>query len=179
MNWTCVHFARHFFLTSPFACVLLGFKVRIPRTYKRFAGLMVQLLHKLKIRSSSNSEVLLKVIKNPLSQHIPAGVRAFGIEVGGDLYSPTALASMLSSLSSESAADSSSKSSSRSASGGGGGGDPPPPVMLVFGAMAAGNVELADHPYMEKLVCISEYPLSGACSINRVCGAIESELGIV
>jgi hypothetical protein len=35
-------------------------KVRIPRTYKRFSGLMVQLLHKLKIRSATNSEVLLK-----------------------------------------------------------------------------------------------------------------------
>ena len=35
-------------------------KVRVPRTYKRFSGLMVQLLHKLKIRSATNSEVLLK-----------------------------------------------------------------------------------------------------------------------
>jgi rRNA small subunit pseudouridine methyltransferase Nep1 len=35
-------------------------KVRIPRTFKRFSGLMVQLLHKLKIRSATNSEVLLK-----------------------------------------------------------------------------------------------------------------------
>jgi len=36
-------------------------KVRIPRTFKRFSGLMVQLLHKLKIRSSTNSDILLKV----------------------------------------------------------------------------------------------------------------------
>ena len=39
-------------------------KVRIPRTFKRFSGLMVQLLHKLKIRSATDSEMLLKVIKN-------------------------------------------------------------------------------------------------------------------
>ncbi|KAJ2684153.1 18S rRNA pseudouridine methyltransferase, partial [Coemansia spiralis] len=40
-------------------------QVRIPRTFKRFAGLMVQLLHKLSIRSVNGHERLLKVIKNP------------------------------------------------------------------------------------------------------------------
>ena len=39
--------------------------VRIPRTFKRFSGLMVQLLHKLSIRSENSKEVLLKVIKTP------------------------------------------------------------------------------------------------------------------
>lgn len=41
--------------------------VRIPRTYKRFAGLMVQLLQKLRIRAAESSETLLKVIKNPVT----------------------------------------------------------------------------------------------------------------
>lgn len=60
--------------------------VRIPRTFKRFSGLMgtrspctasslthlfsVQLLHKLSIRGVNGSEKLLKVIK-VVSQHIP------------------------------------------------------------------------------------------------------------
>ncbi|KAA8566184.1 hypothetical protein EYC84_008786 [Monilinia fructicola] len=35
--------------------------VRIPRTFKRFAGLMVQLLHRLSIRSVNSQEKLLKV----------------------------------------------------------------------------------------------------------------------
>ncbi|CAG8894678.1 unnamed protein product [Penicillium nalgiovense] len=35
--------------------------VRIPRTFKRFAGLMVQLLHRLSIRSTNSQEKLLKV----------------------------------------------------------------------------------------------------------------------
>ncbi|KGM91886.1 18S rRNA pseudouridine methyltransferase [Paracoccidioides brasiliensis Pb18] len=34
--------------------------VRIPRTFKRFAGLMVQLLHRLSIRSTNSQEKLLK-----------------------------------------------------------------------------------------------------------------------
>jgi rRNA small subunit pseudouridine methyltransferase Nep1 len=37
--------------------------VRIPRTFKRFSGLMVQLLHRLSIRSVNGPEKLLKVIK--------------------------------------------------------------------------------------------------------------------
>ena len=32
--------------------------VRIPRTYKRFAGLMVQLLHKLKVRAADGRETV-------------------------------------------------------------------------------------------------------------------------
>jgi rRNA small subunit pseudouridine methyltransferase Nep1 len=46
-------------------------KVRIPRTFRRFAGLMVQLLHKLKIRASNTSQILLRVIKNPVNDHLP------------------------------------------------------------------------------------------------------------
>jgi EMG1/NEP1 methyltransferase len=53
-------------------------KTRLPRTFKRFSGLMVQLLHRLKIRSVDGNDTLLKVIKNPISRHLPAGARCFG-----------------------------------------------------------------------------------------------------
>lgn len=53
-------------------------KTRIPRTFKRFSGLMVQLLHRLKIRSSDGKDMLIKVIKNPISRHIPAGAKCIG-----------------------------------------------------------------------------------------------------
>ena len=36
-------------------------KVRIPRTFKRFSGLMVQLLQKLSIRATNGPDKLLKV----------------------------------------------------------------------------------------------------------------------
>lgn len=36
-------------------------QVRLPRTFKRFCGLMVQLLQKLSIRASNGSSKLLKV----------------------------------------------------------------------------------------------------------------------
>lgn len=65
-------------------------QTRIPRTFKRFAGLMgkiqhkkripgrlilflVQLLHRFKVRASDGSMKLLKVIKNPITDHLPVG----------------------------------------------------------------------------------------------------------
>lgn len=96
-------------------------KTRIPRTFKRFSGLMVQLLHKLKIRSSDGRDMLLKVVKNPISNHLPAGMKCFGFSHKGNLYSPLALATGLPDKT---------------------------PIVLLFGAMATGSIEIADHPYV-------------------------------
>jgi len=113
---------------------------------------MVQLLHRLKIRSADGNEMLFKVIKNPMSRHLPAGVKCYGFSHQGSLYNPTALAqSMPDDL----------------------------PIVLVFGAMAVGAIKRDDHPYLEELVSISEYPLSGVVAINRVLGAIENHWGII
>ncbi|XP_065827438.1 ribosomal RNA small subunit methyltransferase NEP1-like [Oscarella lobularis] len=48
---------------------------RIPRTFPRFCGLMVQLLHKLSIRAADGPKKLLKVIKNPVTDHFPTGCK--------------------------------------------------------------------------------------------------------
>jgi rRNA small subunit pseudouridine methyltransferase Nep1 len=45
--------------------------VRIPRTFRRFSGLMVQLLHKLYIRSDDGPQKLFRVIKNPVTNYLP------------------------------------------------------------------------------------------------------------
>jgi len=45
--------------------------VRIPRTFRRFSGLMVQLLHKLSIRSDDGPQKLFRVIKNPVTDYLP------------------------------------------------------------------------------------------------------------
>lgn len=50
-------------------------QTRIPRTFKRFAGLMVQLLHKFAVKASENSIKLLHVIKNPITNHLPVGCK--------------------------------------------------------------------------------------------------------
>lgn len=48
-------------------------QTRIPRTFDRFCGLMVQLLHKRSIQASDGGQKLLKVIKNPIEDHLPTG----------------------------------------------------------------------------------------------------------
>lgn len=54
-------------------------KLRIPRTFKRFAGLMVQLLHKLSIKAEGErGEPVLKLVKGPVSQYFPYGSRCIG-----------------------------------------------------------------------------------------------------
>jgi len=127
-------------------------KTRIPRTFKRFSGLMVQLLHKLKIRSADGKDTLLKVIKNPISRHLPAGARCYGFEVNGKLFSPPSFAASL---------------------------PDDTPRVFFLGATANGSISVSDHPYITDLVSISEYPLSGVVAINRLIGSVESHWGIV
>ena len=45
--------------------------------------------------------------------------------------------------------------------------------------MAAGMIQVSDHPYITELVSVSEYPLSGVTAINRLMGAIEHRWGII
>lgn len=128
-------------------------KTRIPRTFKRFSGLMVQLLHRLKIRSTDGNEMLLRVIKNPISRHIPAGAKCYGFSHTGVLYNPVHFAAGL------------------PKSG---------PIVFVLGAMSTGAICVADHPYIcDNLVSLSDYPLSGVVAVNRLLGAVENEWGIV
>jgi len=53
-------------------------QTKIPRTFVRFAGLMVQLLHKYKVRAADGPVKLLKVIKNDLSLYLPTGCPKIG-----------------------------------------------------------------------------------------------------
>ena len=145
--------------------------MRVPRTFKRFSGLMVQLLHKLKIKAAGSSSILLKVIKNTFSQHLPPGTRVFALSVKGTLYAPLALANAMvppspNPVTSTLAVD---KSSAKVQ----------PPVCFIIGAMSSGSITKEDHPYIEDFFSISEYPLSGAAACSRILTAIEHQWGIV
>jgi rRNA pseudouridine-1189 N-methylase Emg1 (Nep1/Mra1 family) len=74
-------FAQVYIHTTKNVLIEVSPQVRIPRTFKRFSGLMVQLLHKLKIRAANSTETLLRVVKNPISRHLPPGGRVFGMSV--------------------------------------------------------------------------------------------------
>lgn len=125
--------------------------VRIPRTFKRFSGLMVQLLHKLSIRGVNGPEKLLKVIKNPVSDHLP--VNTIKLTLSGD--APTVrLSRYLPTL-------------------------PETHSVAVFvGAMARGRDDFADHVVDHK-ISISDYPLSASVACGKLCCGLEELWDIV
>ncbi|KAH7101079.1 Nep1-domain-containing protein [Auriculariales sp. MPI-PUGE-AT-0066] len=125
--------------------------VRIPRTFKRFSGLMVQLLHKLSIRAVNGPEKLLKVIKNPVTDHFPTNT--FKLTLSGD--SPVIrLSQYLPKL-------------------------PETHSVAVFvGAMARGKDDFADGQVDEK-IGISEYALSASVACGKFCCALEDMWDIV
>jgi len=61
----------------------------IPRTYLQFCKLMVTLLQKLAVRGGGSK--LMQVIKNPVSDHIPAQCRKVSATFGGKLVRATEL----------------------------------------------------------------------------------------
>ena len=81
----------------------------------------VQLLHRLKIRSSDGKDTLLKVVKNPISRHLPTGSRCYGFSHQGKLYNCNHFVAGLPDNA---------------------------PLVLIFGAMATGSISVADHPYV-------------------------------
>ncbi|XP_046380529.2 ribosomal RNA small subunit methyltransferase NEP1-like [Haliotis rufescens] len=59
-------------------------QTRIPRTFERFCGLIVQLLHKLSIHASDGPQKLLKVIRNPITDHLPVGAKKVVMSFSAD-----------------------------------------------------------------------------------------------
>lgn len=55
---------------------------RIPRTYNRFCGLILDLLKKRCIRAEDTNEVLFRVLNEPVSQHSPSNSRIIGVSNG-------------------------------------------------------------------------------------------------
>lgn len=58
-------------------------RLRIPRCPRLFDKMMVRLLHKFKIRSTANFLSLLRVIKNPVTDHLPQNSRFIRVEKDG------------------------------------------------------------------------------------------------
>lgn len=122
-------------------------QTRIPRTFERFCGLMVQLLHKLSVRAADGPQKLLKVIKNPVSDHFPVGC----MKIGTSFSAPTVSDVRQLVPSSD-------------------------PIVFVVGAFAHGQVKVE---YTEKMVSISNYPLSAALTCAKVTTAFEEVWGVI
>lgn len=142
---------------------------RIPRTYKRFAGLMgisvimsssyqvlifvhvvVQLLHKLVIRSTNGSEKLLQVIKNPITDHLPPNC----LKIACTPDAPVArMSQYVPSLPKDQA------------------------VCFVIGAYAHGPEDFAS--WCDEKVSVSEFALSASVTCAKICCAYEDMWNIV
>ncbi|KAL8459271.1 hypothetical protein ACS0TY_036669 [Phlomoides rotata] len=132
--------------------ILLEIKphARMPRTYKRFSGLIVQLLQKLHITASGNGEKLLRVIKNPVTQYLPVNSRKIGFSHSSeklvDAYNYVGTVNNELDL------------------------------VFVVGAMAHGKI---NDEYVEDYISISEYPLSAAYCISIITNALERKWKIL
>lgn len=93
---------------------------------------------------------LLKVIKNPVTDHLPPNCKVVAMSFTGKLVN---LPDYVPRLPQKDA-----------------------PVVFVCGAMAHGKVE---SDYADELIAISEYPLSAAAALGRLCNTWENHLGIL
>ncbi|KAG9237894.1 putative ribosomal RNA small subunit methyltransferase NEP1 [Amylocarpus encephaloides] len=125
--------------------------VRIPRTFKRFAGLMVQLLHRLSIRSVNSQEKLLKVIANPITDHLPPNCRKVTLSFESEIVRVGEYVESLGENES---------------------------ICVFVGAMAKGSDNFADQ-YVDEKISISNYSLSASVACSKFCHAAENVWGII
>lgn len=112
---------------------------------------MVQLLHRLSIRSTSSQEKLLKVIKNPITDHLPPNCRKVTLSYNADVVRVK-----------DYIEDIGHKQS----------------VCVFVGAMAKGNDDFADK-IKDDTISISNYSLSASVACGKFCNAVEDVWNIV
>jgi rRNA small subunit pseudouridine methyltransferase Nep1 len=125
--------------------------VRIPRTFKRFAGLMVQLLHRLSIRSTTSQEKLLRVIKNPITDHLPPNCRKVTLSFDAPVVRVRDYIQDL---------------------------GPKESICVFIGAMAKGRDDFAD-AYKDDSISISNFSLSASVACSKFCHAAEDVWDVI
>jgi len=126
--------------------------VRIPRTFKRFSGLMVQLLDKLSIRSVNSEDKLLKVVKNPITDHLPHNCKK--ITLSSDSKPVPVKDYVQKAL------------------------QPNQSLCVFVGAIARGKDDFADE-FVDEKISVSQYPLSASVAISKFCHGCEDAWGIL
>ncbi len=126
-------------------------QLRMPRTYKRFAGLMAQLLCKRKIRGEHCADFLLKVVKSPVSTHFPVGCPRIGTSVEGRLVDIDDY--VASSLPAQT------------------------PSIFSIGVVSKGHPG-KEAPYVEDVISVSGFPLSAACCCFKIAHAFERKWSV-
>jgi len=145
-------------------------QTRIPRTFKRFCGLMVQLLQKMHIKATDGPGHLLKIIKNPITDHLPPACHKIGtshsVAEVVDIFDfvPGLFDNKASSVTQIKTEVSGMKVDRDSI------------AVFVIGAMSHGKVDV---DYVDQQISFSNYPLSASVACGRLCNSFERMLGIV
>uniref|UniRef100_A0A803M265 Uncharacterized protein n=1 Tax=Chenopodium quinoa TaxID=63459 RepID=A0A803M265_CHEQI len=124
--------------------------VRIPRTYKCFVGIMLQLLQKLSISATGKRDKLFRVVKNPVTQYLPLNSRKIGFS-----FSLEKLVDIQKYV--DAVKDDSN-------------------FVFLVGAMAHGKV---DDEYVEDYISISGYSMSAAWCIARICEGLQQKWSVL
>lgn len=112
---------------------------------------MVQLLHRLSIRSATSQEKLLKVIANPITDYLPPNCRKVTLSFDAPLVSTRSYLDGL---------------------------DEKESVCVFVGAMAKGPDNFADE-YIDEKICISNFSLSASVTCSKFCHAAEDAWDIL
>lgn len=135
--------------------------LRVPRTFKRFAGLAVELLQRHKIRAAQANEVLMKVVSNPVEKYLPPGSRRFGLSVNGRKVKLRDFAAGLEQEAEDSKAAT--------------------PIVFAIGAVAhedpVSEAQFGEG-YTEERISICDWGLSAACCCSKVASEFEYLWGI-
>jgi rRNA small subunit pseudouridine methyltransferase Nep1 len=156
-------------------------QTRIPRTIRRFSGLMAELLQKFKVRGTNGTQPLLQVIRNPITSHLPVGQRRVlctynsdnVVDMRDDAKRTVQQAAARRGSNEKGGEEDGGMSEVES---GDGGQDEVVNVLYVVGAMAHGKVDV---DWTDEAVCISEYPLSAATVCSRITYAYECMTGVL
>eukprot|EP00397_Hematodinium_sp_SG-2012_P053579 GEMP01064070.1.p1 GENE.GEMP01064070.1~~GEMP01064070.1.p1 ORF type:complete len:166 (+),score=28.32 GEMP01064070.1:268-765(+) len=134
--------------------------LRIPRTFKRFVGLMVDLLQRNKIKAAQGNQTLLKVISNPVTKYLPVAGKRVGFSVAGKSVN-------LREYIQTEFKDSGSK-------------DFVPPVFVIGSVAHCDPVQEAAFggDYVEEKISISPWGLSAACCCAKLTHEFEQLWGI-
>lgn len=124
--------------------------VRMPRTPKRFNGLMLELLQKSYTRAKDTQEKLLSMVEQPLTRHLPSNRRVIGLCHSSDKL--VNLEDYVANVRDD--------------------------VNLVFvvGAMPHGII---DKDYLDDFVSVSNYGRSSEHAIGDVCYALKEKWNIL
>ncbi|KAF5191716.1 Ribosomal rna small subunit methyltransferase nep1 [Thalictrum thalictroides] len=122
----------------------------IPKTYRRFCAMMLELLQKFSVKAMGKREKLLRLIANPVTQHLPTNCYKIGLSYSSEKR--VRLKDYVGDLNDD--------------------------VNLVFvvGAMAHGKINCE---YTDDVVSVSEFPLSAACCVRRISCAMEKKWKIL